>query len=362
MGDRETQNLREAIRSVVAKIQRFRERSLNEQNTKSALIEPILEALGWDIGDPDEVFREYKPTSRDCPVDYALALVHDLKLFVEAKGLNGDLTDRRWVTQILSYATVAGVEWCVLTDGDTYRFYNATAAVDAEQKLFFVVRLSDGNEEEAVTTLGLISRDNLGENTLNLLWSAHYVDRRVKDCLKKMVESRDKGLMRLIRKRAPRLQPNEIAQSLRRLEVRIESPNLSLDRAKSGGKARVPRIVNEKLSEAARRAATTRETQAGIKLSDIVAAKAVSTPLRLVRKYRGREFEAKLRSDGKVEFDGEVFDSCSRAAGVARGKVTGQPMSTNGWEFWQFLGSDGRKMTLGDVRQKLLDGRNQRRE
>jgi hypothetical protein len=137
MGDRENQNLREAIRLVVPKIQRFRERSLNEQNTKSALIEPILEALGWDVGDPDEVFREYKPTSRDCPVDYALALVHDLKLFVEAKGLNGDLTDRRWVTQILSYATVAGVEWCILTDGDTYRFYNATAAVDGAKTILY---------------------------------------------------------------------------------------------------------------------------------------------------------------------------------------------------------------------------------
>jgi hypothetical protein len=357
MGDRETQKLRETIQSVVAKIQRFKDRSLGEQNTKSTLIEPILEALGWDVRDPDEVYREYKPTSRDCPVDYALALVHDLKLFVEAKGLGGDLSDRRWIGQILGYATVAGVEWCVLTDGDVYRFYNATAAVDAEEKLFFTIKLSEGNEDEALKTFSLISRDNLGENILNLLWSTHFVDRRVKDCLRKMVESRDKGLMRLIRKRSPKLKPNEIAQSLRRLEMRIESPNVTLNAAKSGKKSRLPGTVNKKLSEAGRKAAKTREAQAGIKLSDIVAAKCVQTPVRLTRKYRGQEFEATLRPDGKVEFDGEVFESCSRAAGVARGKVTGQPMSTNGWAFWQFVGSDGKNRTLGDARQQLLDMR-----
>lgn len=354
MGERETQKLREAIQSVVAKIQRFKDRNLGEQNTKSTLIEPILEALGWDVRDPDEVYREYKPTSRDCPVDYALALLHDLKLFVEAKGLGGDLSDRKWVGQILGYATVAGVEWCVLTDGDEYRFYNATAAVDAEEKIFFVIRLSAGKEDEAVRTLSLISRDNPGENILNLLWSTHFVDRRVKDCLRRMVESRDKGLIRLIRKRSPKLNPKDIAQSLRRLEMRLESPNVSLDATKSGKKSKLPAPVAEKLSGAARKAAAARRLQAGIGLCDLVTSGVLKTPMRLFRKYRGREFEAILDGQGRVKFGDELFDSCSRAAGIARGHVTGKPMATNGWEFWQFIGTGGKKQTLGDARVQLL--------
>lgn len=123
--------LREAIRKVASRIQRFQDRSLGEQNTKASLIEPILEALGWDVRDPDEVHREFKPTPRDCPVDYALALLREPKLFVEAKGLGEMLADRKWIAQILGYATVAGIEWCVLTDGNEYRFYNAGAPVDA---------------------------------------------------------------------------------------------------------------------------------------------------------------------------------------------------------------------------------------
>jgi hypothetical protein len=28
------------------------------------------------------------------------------------------------------------VEWCVLTDGNEYRFYNASVPLDADEKLF----------------------------------------------------------------------------------------------------------------------------------------------------------------------------------------------------------------------------------
>jgi len=38
--------------------------------------------------------------------------------------LGENLTDRKWVAQILGYAAVAGVAYCVLTDGDHYRFYD----------------------------------------------------------------------------------------------------------------------------------------------------------------------------------------------------------------------------------------------
>jgi hypothetical protein len=34
----------------------------------------------------------------------------------EAKSLVKDLNDRKWVSQNLSYATVVGVQWCVLTN------------------------------------------------------------------------------------------------------------------------------------------------------------------------------------------------------------------------------------------------------
>src|SRR6476619_3335919 len=97
MTEQQNARLVQTIRDVAAKIQRFQGRSLGEQNTKATLIEPVLEALGWDVRDPDEVHREFKPTTKDCPVDYALKLLREPKLFVEAKGLGEFLSDRKWI-------------------------------------------------------------------------------------------------------------------------------------------------------------------------------------------------------------------------------------------------------------------------
>jgi hypothetical protein len=50
------------------------------------------------------------------------------------------------------------------------------------------------------------------------------VDRQVKQALLAMFESQDKGLVRLIHRKVPKLQPKQITESLGRLDVRIDSP------------------------------------------------------------------------------------------------------------------------------------------
>src|SRR5918998_5131173 len=144
------QTLADTLPRLRKRIQRIqgRQESIGEQNTKAALIDPLLSALGWNMEDIDEVSREYRRKAQDNPVDYALFMLRSPRLFVEAKGLEKDLSDRKWISQVLGYATVVGVEWCVLTNGDEYRLYNAHAPVDVEQKLFRVVRISEPDQEE----------------------------------------------------------------------------------------------------------------------------------------------------------------------------------------------------------------------
>ena len=355
MSDQQDARLREVVRDVVAKIRRYQDRSIGEQNTKASLIEPVLEALGWDVRDPDEVFREFKANSVDNPVDYALTILRKPRLFVEAKGLGETLTNRKWVSQVLSYATIAGVEWCVLSDGDEYRFYNANAPLDAEEKLFARVRLSEGGEAEAVKTLTLISRSNMEENLLDVLWNAHYVDRRVKHTLQELFSTPEKSLIRLIRHREPKLTPREIVESLRRLDLRFESATP------------VPAMAStppqeEKTAASARvdRKARVRREQKGKKHFGIAIAKLIedgylNPPIRLFRKYKGRMMEAKLFPDGSVEFEGTRYPSCSTAAETARSTVTGRKMNTNGWSFWQYKDGKGKTETLLDVRERYVN-------
>jgi predicted type IV restriction endonuclease len=353
MGDQQDARLHQVTKEIVTKIQKFRERGLNlgEQNTKASLIEPILEALGWDIRDPDEVHREFKPTTKDSPVDYALSLIRKPKLFVEAKGLGEELSDRKWIAQVLGYAVVAGVEWCILTDGDEYRFYNATAAVDADDKLFCRIKLSQDQEEDAVKSLFLISRSNMTGNILNDLWNAYFVDQRVKQALQVMLTAPEKGIVRLIRRRISKLRPKEIVQSLRRLDFRIESPTpipeLSgqVPKPKSKAKAQAGklRLVGPKSRQ-----------HFQVTLADLINGGLLSAPLKLFRNYKGKAMEASLLSDGSVEFEGHTYKSCSTAAEIARSKVTGRKMNTNGWSFWQFHDNQGNSRMLIEIRDKFI--------
>jgi hypothetical protein len=129
-----TDVLQTALREIAERASGLRARHIGEQNTKAALIEPVLRALGWNIEDLDEVHREYRRRPQDRPVDYALLLLRDPALFIEAKALGENLADRRWASQVISYAAVAGVGWVVLSDGDEYRIYNAHAPVPVDEK------------------------------------------------------------------------------------------------------------------------------------------------------------------------------------------------------------------------------------
>src|SRR5215213_6487362 len=231
MADSARQTVANVIPRLRTRIQKIRNRKENigEQNTKAALIDPLLSALGWDIEDIDEVSREYRRKPQDNPVDYALFMLRSPRLFVEAKGLEKDLSDRKWISQILGYATVVGVEWCILTNGDEYRLYNAHAPVDVEQKLFRVVCISESDQEEyTLETLELLSKEKMGDNLLNVLWKAHFIDRHVSRALGELLQNDDASLIRLIRKRTPELTPSEIRESLKRADIRIDFPVVSV--------------------------------------------------------------------------------------------------------------------------------------
>ena len=66
------QRLMEGLDQAAARLARLGGKPLGEQDTKAALISPVLRALGWDVEDVEQVRHEYRHQSSDRPVDYAL--------------------------------------------------------------------------------------------------------------------------------------------------------------------------------------------------------------------------------------------------------------------------------------------------
>jgi hypothetical protein len=99
-----------------------------------------------------------------------------------------------------------------LTDGDEYRLFNAHAEVDIEEKLFRSVRISisdDGQQMHTLQTLALLSKEKMGENLLNVLWNAHFVDRKVRGAVEHLFKSEDSDFIKLLRKKTTGLGPSE---------------------------------------------------------------------------------------------------------------------------------------------------------
>jgi len=103
------------IEDLRMKLDKHRKDDLKEYPTRTIFIDPLLQALGWDVRDPDEVELEYS-TIDGKSVDYAPKINRKPVLFIEAKPLNDPLTDVKSITQVVGYAANAGVEWCILTN------------------------------------------------------------------------------------------------------------------------------------------------------------------------------------------------------------------------------------------------------
>ena len=334
------------LKVLVPKISKDKDDHINEEATKIGYILPILQALGWDTSNRDEVEPEFRTKGSRYPVDFSLKVMRTPRLFLEAKGLGVGLDSPKDLRQTLHYAYDADVEWCVLTDGDEWRFYNSKAPLPADEKQFRAVRLSDGKLDEAAATLSLLlARNSVQDNILSMLWAVHFVDRQVKKALQEMLASRDQGLVRLIKRRAKRLKPREVVQSLARLSVRIELPPVP---PPAGVRPPEPPPPGESQPDGPRRPRAGRGS--GISLTNLIDASLLSVPLRLFRHYKKQMLEATLLASGEVEFQGKSYSSPSQAAEAGRATVTGRKMSTNGWTFWQFEGDGGKPRTLGQVR------------
>lgn len=97
----------------------------NESETKAGFIEPLLQALGWDTRDRNEVGFETKVSGGR--VDYSLKLQGTPRIYVEAKPLKADLAKPDIVTQAITYGyNTKAVKWVLLTDFQELRLFDVT--------------------------------------------------------------------------------------------------------------------------------------------------------------------------------------------------------------------------------------------
>ena len=216
-----------SIRQKIADYKSTPKGRMNEATTIRLLIEPTLEALGWDTDDPSQVCREYT-TSGNGKVDLALLIDDKPVLYIEAKALKESTDEAKWITQTLNYAIADGVEWCVLTNGATYRIFRSHAMVNLKGKIFGTVKVSNPEDETPIesvaTSLSLLSPQSMKSKDLDALWGIRVIDRQIEEGLKDIAARPDfhRWLSRSVFKD---LNTKQIGQSLQRASLAVSFPD-----------------------------------------------------------------------------------------------------------------------------------------
>jgi predicted type IV restriction endonuclease/predicted transport protein len=211
------------IESLRVQLQRHHGKGMKEYPTRTIFIDPLLQALNWDIRDPDEVELEY-PTVDGKSVDYAMKINRKVVLLVEAKQLEDPLDDVKSITQVVGYAANDGIEWCVLTNGIRYKVYRASERASAPEKLLFEVSIEPRESEglsidQIAAQLNRLAKDSLAEGVLDRLGTEIFTTGKVRKALDCLFTETPSNFIRLVRKAISddSVTPSQIQQALGRI-------------------------------------------------------------------------------------------------------------------------------------------------
>lgn len=216
----------------------------NEANTKALMIEPLLAALGWDPTDLDVIEREVKVYDGTF-LDYGLKADGTPRLYVEAKAVGENLTDKKFVAQAVNYANNDGVVWCVLTNGITWRVFKTNETATMDRKLLFEVDISNDTQPaaELAKLLRLIGHEAVTSGGLDRYGERIFTDSRVRAALATMAADPPTALTDAVNAHLghPPVAADALQRSLARILDAPASPTAMGPKARVGGDGPVGR-------------------------------------------------------------------------------------------------------------------------
>ena len=117
-------NFDEDIKNFADRIKSMKNNILTEEATKTSLIMPFFQLLGYDVFNPMEFIPEFTAdvgTKKGEKVDYAISVNNKLRMLIEAKSINENL--EKYDSQLFRYFGTTKAKFAILTNGTTYKFY-----------------------------------------------------------------------------------------------------------------------------------------------------------------------------------------------------------------------------------------------
>lgn len=114
------------LKEFSTRLERLKENINTEEATKTSIVLPFFQLLGYDVFNPLEFVPEYTAdtgTKKGEKVDYAIMRNNEPIMIIETKPVNTELNSKH-INQLFRYFTVTKARFGILTNGIVYRFYS----------------------------------------------------------------------------------------------------------------------------------------------------------------------------------------------------------------------------------------------
>lgn len=161
----------EKLSQFSSRVDSLKDQIKTEEATKTALIMPFFQLLGYDIFNPSEFVPEYTADvgiKKGEKIDYAIFINGELSILLEAKAVNENLDKHG--SQLFRYFATLPARFGILTNGIVYEFYTDLDTPNKmDEKPFLEFNLLD-IKENLIPEIRKFERNNFDND--NILTSA----------------------------------------------------------------------------------------------------------------------------------------------------------------------------------------------
>lgn len=140
------------LESLAEKVKQHAEVLGTEEAAKTALVMPFLQALGYDVFNPEEVVPEFTCDvggRRHEKVDYAIRVNGQIGMLIECKPASQALSLKH-ASQLFRYFGTTDAKFAILTNGAEFKFYSDLDALNKmDEKPFFEFDLRNLRKADA---------------------------------------------------------------------------------------------------------------------------------------------------------------------------------------------------------------------
>ena len=315
----------------------------DEAKTKQAIILRLLNILGWDVFNINEVKPEHFMEGKR--VDFALMQNSEAEVFIEAKKVSEELDIHE--EQLLSYSFKAGVKLAILTNGIAWWFYLPLKERSWDQRKFYTIDLLQQDAEDiALKFIELLSKENVVSGyALEVAEKMHEgqirkieIEKNMSKAWNKIISEPDELLVELLKETVEKLSGFEPDESIVKGFLKENVSNLLVGDSASDQRQK-PSLSEQFKSNLI----TSRTSHRTKRVHPKVFPPPDGTMCRF--KYKRHVYEGIIRN-GRLRVNGIDYYSFSAASQFLTNT------SRNGWRDWELKLPNSNKWVLAEVWRK----------